>query len=72
MMACINVAVFVLISSLEKDHSMIEMRRLKNIVIFVQTIEMNLIDFPNDDNNSISYTFKQQLTGPTMAQMMSK
>ena len=51
---------------------MIEMRRLKNIVIFVQTIEMNLIDFPNDDNNSISYTFKQQLTGRTMAQMMSK
>ena len=29
---------FVLISQLEKDHSMIEMRRLKNIVIFIQTI----------------------------------
>ena len=38
MMSCINVAVFVLISSLEKDHSMIETRRLKNVVIFVQTI----------------------------------
>ena len=30
MMSCINVAVFVLISSLEKDHSMIETRRLKD------------------------------------------
>ena len=38
MMTCINVAEFVLISSLEKDHSMIEMRRLKNFVIFIQTI----------------------------------
>ena len=38
MMSCINVAVFVLISQLEKDHSMIETRRLKNVVIFVQTI----------------------------------
>ena len=51
---------------------MLETCHLKNVIIFVQTIEMNLIDFPNDDNNSISYTFKQQLTGPTMAQMMSK
>ena len=38
MMTCINVAEFVLISQLEKDHSMIEKRRLKNVVIFVQTI----------------------------------
>ena len=38
MMTCINVAVFVLISYHEKDHSMIETRRLKNVVIFVQTI----------------------------------
>ena len=38
MMSCINVAVFVLISQLEKDHSMIKTRRLKNVVIFVQTI----------------------------------
>ena len=38
MMTCINVAVFVLISKLEKNHSMIETRRLKNVVIFVQTI----------------------------------
>ena len=28
---------FLLISSHEKDHSMIETRRLKNIVIFIQT-----------------------------------
>ena len=38
MMTCINVAEFVLISQLEKDHSMIEKRRLKTVVIFVQTI----------------------------------
>ena len=38
MMTCMNVAEFVLISQLEKDHSMIEKRRLKNVVIFVQTI----------------------------------
>ena len=37
MMICINVAEFVLISYLEKDHSMIEMCRLKN-VIFIQRI----------------------------------
>ena len=38
MMSCINVPVSALISKLEKDHSMIETRRLKNVVIFVQTI----------------------------------
>ena len=38
MMTCINVVEFVLISLLEKDHSMIETRRLKNVVIFIQTI----------------------------------
>ena len=36
MMTCINVAEFVLISYLEKDHSVIETRGLKNIVIFIQ------------------------------------
>ena len=36
-MICINVAEFVLISQLEKVHSMIETHRLKN-VIFIQTI----------------------------------
>ena len=38
MMTCINAAEFVLISQLEKDHRMIETRRLKNVVIFIQTI----------------------------------
>ena len=38
MMTCINVTEFVLISLLGKDHSMIETRRLKNVVIFIQTI----------------------------------
>ena len=36
-MTCVNVAEFVLVSQLEKDHSMNEMRRLKN-VIYIQTI----------------------------------
>ena len=34
-MTCINVAEFVLISLLEKDQSMIETRRLKNVVNFI-------------------------------------
>ena len=38
MMTCINAAEFVLISSLEKDHCMIETSRLKNVAIFIQTI----------------------------------
>ena len=38
MMTCINVAEFVLISSFEKDNGMIETRRLKNVVIFIQTL----------------------------------
>ena len=38
MMTCINVAESVLISYLQKDHSMVETRRLKNVVIFIQTI----------------------------------
>ena len=37
-MTYINVAEFVLISYLEKDHGMTETRRLKNVVIFIQTI----------------------------------
>ena len=36
-MTYINVTKFVLINQLEKDHSMIETRRLKNVVIFIQT-----------------------------------
>ena len=35
-MSCININNFVLINYLEKDHSMIEMRRLKNVAIFFQ------------------------------------
>ena len=37
-MTYINLKKFVLINQLEKDHSMIETRRLKNVVIFIQTI----------------------------------
>ena len=38
MMTCTNVAEFVLISYLEKYHSMIETLRLKNVAIFIQLI----------------------------------
>ena len=37
-MTYINITKFVLISKLEKDHSMIETRRLKNVVAFIQTV----------------------------------
>ena len=37
-MTHINITKFLLINYLEKDHSMIETRRLKNVVIFIQTI----------------------------------
>ena len=37
-MTYINITKFVLINYIEKDHSMIEMRRLKNNVIFFQTV----------------------------------
>ena len=37
-MTYINITKFALISLLEKDHDMIETRRLKNVLIFIQTI----------------------------------
>ena len=37
-MIYINITNLALISSLEKDHSLIEMRHLKNAVIFIQTL----------------------------------
>ena len=37
-MTYINITKFALISKLEKDHSMIETRCLKNVAIFIQTI----------------------------------
>ena len=37
-MVHINMANFVLISQLEKDHSMIQKRRLKNVVIYIQKL----------------------------------
>ena len=37
-MIYINITNFVIMSKLEKDHSMIETHRLKNVVIFFQTI----------------------------------
>ena len=41
-MTYITITKFVLINQLEKDHSMIETRRLKNDVIFIQTVETPL------------------------------
>ena len=41
MMTCINVTEFLLISQLEKDHSMIKMHHLKN-VIFIQTLSCSV------------------------------
>ena len=38
MMTYINITKFVLINYIEKDHSMIETRRLKDIVFFIQTV----------------------------------
>ena len=37
-MIYINITKFIPFNQLEKDHSMIETRRLKNFVIFIQTI----------------------------------
>ena len=36
-MTSVNITKFALINKLEKDHSMIETHRLKNVVIFIQT-----------------------------------
>ena len=38
-MTYINITKFVLINQLEKDHGMIETRRLKNVVIFIHTLK---------------------------------
>ena len=37
-MTYINITKFVLVNELEKDHSMIQTHRLKNVVIFIQTV----------------------------------
>ena len=42
-MIYINITSFVPISELEKDHSMIETRPLKNVVIFLQTMNFFLL-----------------------------
>ena len=43
-MIYINITDSVLISKLAKDHSMIETRRLKNVVIFIQTTLVTCIE----------------------------
>ena len=37
-MTYVNISKFVLINELEKDHNMIETRRLKNVVIFIESV----------------------------------
>ena len=37
-MTYVNITKFVIINYLEKGHSMIETRRLKNVVIFIQAL----------------------------------
>ena len=37
-MTYIKITKLILINQLEIDHSMIEMRRLKNVVIFIETV----------------------------------
>ena len=44
-MIYINITSFPLMSQLEKDHSMIETRRLKNVVIFLQTIFFSSVQY---------------------------
>ena len=61
MMIYIIITDFVLISYLEKDHSMIETRRLENSVIFFQTmlsfvLSTNII-FKKDFLSNISFQF---------------
>ena len=43
-MIYIDITEFVLLSTLEKDHNMIETRRLKNVVIFIQTLFISALD----------------------------
>ena len=48
---------FLLISQVEKDHSMIETHRLKNVVIFFQTILSFVLSRKIIFFNSFSYEF---------------
>ena len=49
---------FVLISQFEKDRSMIETRRLKNVVIFIQTLQKTV----NSYHTSRGYNAKKHVT----------
>ena len=42
-MTHINITKFVPINYLKKDHSMIEKRRLKNVIIFIQTLVRTIL-----------------------------
>ena len=53
-MIYINISNFALISWLEKDRNMIETRRLKNVVIFIQTIFSFVLPRKNNNYTKIS------------------
>ena len=50
-MIYINITKLYNINSIEKDHSMIETRRLKNIVIFIQTT----LTVPCEKSKTVSF-----------------
>ena len=56
-MTYINITKFVLINQLKKDHSMIETRCLKNVVIFIQIMSINspLELFPFFENSIFAF-----------------
>ena len=53
-MIYINILKFVLINQLEKDQSIIETRRLKNIVVFIQTI-LNFVLSIKNINTDVAF-----------------
>ena len=60
-MTYINISRFVLINFFEKVHSMIEMHRLKNVVIFIQTVLSFVLS--GKISNRYSVDFKETPAG---------
>ena len=55
-MVHINITNFVLISQLEKYHSMIQKRRLKNVFFYIQKLLHWIIDFMLKGKSLLDYT----------------
>ena len=66
-MTYINIAKFVLIIKLEKGHSMIIMRCLKNVLIFIQTILSFVLSrkIETEKNLHFSIYFPEKLNFPS-------